>query len=384
MNTIHIAPLAYEAGGVQRLLRGVAIRRDEPIFNMSATIDDRFIQHAGKPKVIPVPGWLKKLSLARSLSLRRHARRHKNAVVWDDIRTWRRVAKHRQEPILYDHSISLRNHGSEESRDIWRRVRYIVTCSNAQAEHIRRTWTTEAQIDVCLNGLPYGFAVPSERPVRPRICGRRIRIGMVARLSFEKGHGIMLHALQRLRADGVDAELVIVGAGALDTAISGLTEKLGLADVVTRLGYIDAPESVYGSLDLVCLPSLWEPFGLTAIEAEAFGCPVVVADRGGLSEAAGAGGIMIKPTLTLQAYRELAPGLASDQSRTRLGAKTAAGEPCALDPGDLAEAIARLVSCEATYQTLSANGFERVTGQFTFDAYMKRLGAILDRHTAAT
>jgi glycosyltransferase involved in cell wall biosynthesis len=297
MNSIHITPLAYEAGGVQRLLRGVAIRRAEPIFNVSATIDSRFVHHGGgKPKVIAVPNWLKKLSLARSLSLRRHARRHKNAVVWDDLRTWRRVAKHREDATLYDHSISLRNQGSAEVSAIWRQIRHIVTCSKAQAGHIRQTWTTEAHIDVCLNGLPYGFAIPSECPVRPRLNGRRIRIGMIARLSFEKGHGIMLHALQRLRAGGLDAELIVVGAGALDHAISALTEKLGLDDYVTRLGYIDAPESVYESLDVVCLPSLWESFGLTAIEAGAFGCPVIAADRGGLAEAVGAGGIMVKPT----------------------------------------------------------------------------------------
>ncbi len=202
---------------------------------------------------------------------------------------------------------------------------------------------------------------------------------MIARLSFEKGHGVMLHALKHLRSMGIDAELVIVGTGALSGAISALIDRLSLGRYVSMPGHVKTPSNIYRNLDIVCLPSLWESFGLTALEAGAYGCPVVAAHRGGLAEAVGAGGVLVHPTLSLGAYRELAPDFASDQLRTRLGAMTAEDEPCALDPSGLADTIARIANSESLYQTLSHDGFDRVTTQFTFDAYIRRLGAILDR-----
>jgi glycosyltransferase involved in cell wall biosynthesis len=48
--------------------------------------------------------------------------------------------------------------------------------------------------------------------------------------------------------------------------------------------------------DAFCLPSLYEGFGLTALEAMACGAPVVVSDRGALPELVGDAGVVVQPT----------------------------------------------------------------------------------------
>jgi glycosyltransferase involved in cell wall biosynthesis len=378
MSLLHFAPLDYEAGGVQRLLRGVAIRRGEQVFNVSRTIDGRFPNDDGQPEIVGLPHWYHRFKALRTFSIGCHARKHPGAVAWDDLSTWREVARHRPDATLYDHGVSMRNIGHTGIGAAWRRVRHVITCSVAQANHLQTTWPTEAEIEICPNGLPRDFPVPATLPVRIDPGRRRIRIGMVGRLSFEKGHGLMLHALKHLHSMGVDADLVIVGTGPLELAISELAKTLHLGKHVLMPGYVQSVSSLYRHLDLVCLPSLWESFGLVAIEAGAYGCPVVAADRGGLAEATGSGGILVKPTLSLGSYRELVPSFADDQQRTRLGIERKEDEPCALAPADLAEAIMRLLSCGRVYRDLSRNGFHRATTLFTFDAYVRRLSCIFD------
>jgi len=68
-------------------------------------------------------------------------------------------------------------------------------------------------------------------------------------------------------------------------------ERLGLTDHGVFLGWIgdDALHSLYRIADLTVVPSLYEPFGLVALEAMASGCPCIVADTGGLREVVPAG-----------------------------------------------------------------------------------------------
>jgi glycogen(starch) synthase len=61
---------------------------------------------------------------------------------------------------------------------------------------------------------------------------------------------------------------------------------LGLDEHGTFVGWIgdDVLHSLYRIADLTVVPSIYEPFGLVALEAMASGCPCLVADTGGLRE----------------------------------------------------------------------------------------------------
>jgi alpha-1,3-rhamnosyl/mannosyltransferase len=105
----------------------------------------------------------------------------------------------------------------------------------------------------------------------------------------------------------VDAgRLVVAGVGtAARPGVAAAVEARGLGARVRVLAPLEAdvlPRLYQGATALVC-PSLWEGFGLPALEAMACGTPVLAADRGGLAEVVADAGILVDPT-NVDALRE--------------------------------------------------------------------------------
>jgi glycogen(starch) synthase len=129
-----------------------------------------------------------------------------------------------------------------------------------------------------LDALRAQFASPREKLVL-----------LVGRLVYEKG---FQHALEALAGpDGVIARVgavrfIVAGSGAHEWELKAQARRLGLMDHGTFLGWIgdDVLHSLYRIADLTVVPSLYEPFGLVALEAMASGCCCIVADTGGLRE----------------------------------------------------------------------------------------------------
>lgn len=110
-------------------------------------------------------------------------------------------------------------------------------------------------------------------------------------------------AMNRLVRDGAPHVLVIAGGGAPDRADSTDLEREArsdLPDVAGRVVRMADPSdaelaALMAEADAFCLPSLYEGFGLTALEAMASGTPVVVSDRGALPEVVGDAGLVVPP-----------------------------------------------------------------------------------------
>src|SRR5581483_9722628 len=77
--------------------------------------------------------------------------------------------------------------------------------------------------------------------------------------------------------------------------------------------------ALMGGADVFCLPSVFEGFGLTALEAMACGAPVIVSDRGALPEVVGDAGIVTAPTAAA-----IADGLRRLWGEPRLAARLSA------------------------------------------------------------
>ena len=79
---------------------------------------------------------------------------------------------------------------------------------------------------------------------------------------------------------------IVAGSGTAEHELREQATRLGLDDHGTFLGWIgdDVLHSLYRIADLTVVPSIYEPFGLVALEAMASGCPCLVADTGGLRE----------------------------------------------------------------------------------------------------
>src|SRR5204863_6901885 len=126
-----------------------------------------------------------------------------------------------------------------------------------------------------LDRLRAQFAAPNERLVV-----------LVGRLVYEKGFQLALEALPGLIERLGDVRFLVAGSGTHEQQLRAQATELGLDEHGTFLGWIgdDVLHSLYRIADLTVVPSIYEPFGLVALEAMASGCPCLVADTGGLRE----------------------------------------------------------------------------------------------------
>jgi glycosyltransferase involved in cell wall biosynthesis len=112
----------------------------------------------------------------------------------------------------------------------------------------------------------------------------RPRVGVVGRLSAEKGVDVMLHALKRLADGGTAASLVIAGDGPDRAMLEALAASLGVADRAHFLGPVLPIEPLYPTLDLLVIPSRSEGLPNVLLEALRADVPVVSTRVGAVPE----------------------------------------------------------------------------------------------------
>ena len=108
----------------------------------------------------------------------------------------------------------------------------------------------------------------------------------VGRHVFEKGVHLLIDAVPGIVSGYNNTKVIIAGIGPMTEELKEKVRKMGLSDKVVFLGYMDddTKNKLYKVADVAVFPSLYEPFGIVALEAMAAGCPVVVSDTGGLAE----------------------------------------------------------------------------------------------------
>jgi glycogen(starch) synthase len=181
-------------------------------------------------------------------------------------------------------------HGVE--RWITNRSQRVITCSAFMREQVieifgvspRRVTAIPNGIDPAdlprpeaaeLVRLRAEFAAPDERLVL-----------LIGRLVYEKGFQLALEAMPEVIKAVPGTRFLVAGSGTHEKELKKQAEELGLMEHGTFLGWIgdDVLHTLYAIADLTVVPSIYEPFGLVALEAMASGCPCIVADTGGLRE----------------------------------------------------------------------------------------------------
>jgi len=111
-------------------------------------------------------------------------------------------------------------------------------------------------------------------------------IGVVGRLTRQKGHTILLDALVEVVKKVQATMLFIIGDGPDKAQLQERAKRLGLDQYIKWFGALPQEEvfRLYTAMDVFVMPSLYEGFGLTAAEAMAVGLPVVGTRVDGLSE----------------------------------------------------------------------------------------------------
>jgi L-malate glycosyltransferase len=120
----------------------------------------------------------------------------------------------------------------------------------------------------------------------------------LASLERRKGILVLLDAFERLALDLPEARLLVAGAGALAPEVGAIVAGSAGLERVELLGPVEralAPE-LMRACTVHCLPSLGEPFGMTALEAMACAKPIVATDAGGLKHLVpDGGGLRVPP-----------------------------------------------------------------------------------------
>lgn len=122
-------------------------------------------------------------------------------------------------------------------------------------------------------------------------------VGIVARLHPVKGHQYFLEAAQIVLEQHPEVRFIVAGDGPQRPLLEEMAGQLGIAGQVTFTGFVSEVRSLMADLDLLVISSLWEGFGLTAVEAMALGVPVVSTEAGGLPEVVlhGETGLLVPP-----------------------------------------------------------------------------------------
>jgi glycogen(starch) synthase len=106
------------------------------------------------------------------------------------------------------------------------------------------------------------------------------------RLEHEKGVQDLLAALPRVRRRHPGARLVVAGTGTAADLLVAAARRHRVLRSVRFAGHLPDAElaALLAAADAVVLPSLYEPFGIVALEAAAAGAPLVASTAGGLGE----------------------------------------------------------------------------------------------------
>jgi glycogen(starch) synthase len=179
-------------------------------------------------------------------------------------------------------------HAVEQS--MARRADAVIVCSYYMRGHVADIFDIdERRVAVIPNGVD-----PSELRPRGDLAALRADFAqpheklvlLVGRLVYEKGFQLALDALPEVIERVGDVRFLVAGSGTHEAELKAQAERLGLSGHGTFLGWIgdDVLHSLYRIADLCVVPSIYEPFGLVALEAMASGCPCIVADTGGLRE----------------------------------------------------------------------------------------------------
>ncbi len=202
--------------------------------------------------------------------------------------------------------------GTPLERAASRLCRKIITVSEANRALAIEQGIPAGKIQTVHNGI----ADSPERAV-PESDSGPIRILMAARFVRQKDHATLLKAAATLNRP---VEVLLAGDGPLRGSMERLAAELGVGASLRFLGDRRDVNRLLASAHIFALPSRWEGFPISILEAMRAGLPVIASDVGGVREAVTAStGFVVKPGDDGDFAEKLGALVQSPELRGRLG-----------------------------------------------------------------
>lgn len=145
----------------------------------------------------------------------------------------------------------------------------------------------------------------------------------VGRLVWRKGYKYLFDAMPHVLSEYPDAKLIVVGYGNQKISLQRYAKKLGIDGFVHFLDKVSRETlySLYRKAEVYVQPSLYEPFGITILEAMSMRKPVVATNVGGIPEIItnGVEGLLVEPGNSLQLAKAITSVFSDSSLMRRLG-----------------------------------------------------------------
>ncbi len=146
-------------------------------------------------------------------------------------------------------------------------------------------------------------------------------VGIVARLSDVKGQDVLIQAMPHVVAAVPNIKLLIVGEGKMESLLKDMVAQLNLQTHVIFLPVVNKAAEVLSLLDVFVMPSRQEGLGLSVIEAQAAGLPVVASRVGGIPSLIedGKTGVLVEPENSKALAKGMIELLANKEHAEKIG-----------------------------------------------------------------
>jgi len=169
-------------------------------------------------------------------------------------------------------------------------ARRVIGCSQHMRWEVTRLFELPPdKVDV----IPSGIDLSEWTTTPDQVAAARDELGgdgpmvlFAGRLEWEKGVHTLIEAVPRLRRRFPGLRLVVIGKGSQQESLEELARRLRVSRSVHFAGWRTESglRAAAAAADVAVVPSVYEPFGLVALEAAALGTPLVASDTGGLAE----------------------------------------------------------------------------------------------------
>jgi glycosyltransferase involved in cell wall biosynthesis len=175
------------------------------------------------------------------------------------------------------------------NRLIYKQVDIFVANSQATARTLQQSfpWLNREKIQIIYNPISINALpdIPTDQLKQKYYIKKEIPIlGIIGRLSRQKGHTILLDALKKILLYFPETILLIIGDGELKAELAAYVKKNRIEKNCLFLGHQHDIVSHYLLCDLVIIPSLFEGFCFSAIEAQFLAIPVIASNISSLPE----------------------------------------------------------------------------------------------------